>query len=135
MLNAGGIRMKVSFTGGSATAFGVCHAEFTTKDELTQFVIENSDKFKNGTIYLEKTTVIGEPETIDRSPSVIDDDEPKSAIVETPYEVEQIKVADKSEAIEWLKERYPDKGYTQRGLRNKTDFDAACKECGVSFSY
>lgn len=44
-----------------------------------------------------------------------------------------ISVADKSEAIEWLKEYYPDKGYTATKLRSKDAFEAACKECGVVF--
>ena len=47
----------------------------------------------------------------------------------------KIKVADKSDAIEYLKERFPEKGYTAVKLRTKTAFEAACKECGVEFDY
>ena len=47
----------------------------------------------------------------------------------------KIKVADKSDAIEYLKERFPEKGYTAVKLRTKTAFDAACKECGVEFVF
>ena len=47
----------------------------------------------------------------------------------------KIKVADKNEAIEYLKEHFPDKNYTSSGLRTKTAFEAACKECGVVFVY
>lgn len=47
----------------------------------------------------------------------------------------KIKVADKPDAIEYLKERFPEKGYTAVKLRTKTAFEAACKECGVEFDY
>ena len=48
---------------------------------------------------------------------------------------DKIKVADKPDAIEYLKERFPEKGYTAVKLRAKTAFDAACKECGVEFVF
>lgn len=48
---------------------------------------------------------------------------------------DKIKVADKPDAIEYLKERFPEKGYTAVKLRTKTAFEAACKECGVEFDY
>ena len=47
----------------------------------------------------------------------------------------KIKVADKPDAIEYLKEKFPEKGYTAVKLRTKTDFEAACKECGVEFVF
>lgn len=47
----------------------------------------------------------------------------------------KIKVADKPDAIEYLKESFPEKGYTAVKLRTKTAFDAACKECGVEFVF
>jgi hypothetical protein len=46
-----------------------------------------------------------------------------------------IRVADKSEAIEYLKEHFADKGYTATKLRTQGAFDAACKECGVEFVF
>lgn len=141
-LRVGGISMKVSFTGGSATAWGVGSATFTTKDPLTQFVIENSEKYKHGLIRIERVYEEEEPEAIDHEPlaasSTIDHESlaiDHSSIEHEGAEDDAIKVADKSEAIEWLKEHYPEKGYTQRGLRSKADFDAACQECGVRFSY
>ena len=47
----------------------------------------------------------------------------------------KITVADKSDAIEWLKEHYPEKKYTATALRTKSAFDAACNECGVEFEF
>ena len=50
-------------------------------------------------------------------------------------DVGKIKVADKSEAIEYLKEHYADKNYTATSLRTNTAFEAACNECGVGFVF
>ena len=47
----------------------------------------------------------------------------------------KIKVADKNEAIEYLKEHFAEKNYTATSLRTKTAFEAACKECGVEFGF
>lgn len=47
----------------------------------------------------------------------------------------KVKVADRSDAIEYLKEKFPEKGYTAVKLRTKTAFEAACKECGVEFVF
>ena len=47
----------------------------------------------------------------------------------------KIKVADKTEAIEYLKEHFAEKNYTATSLRTKTAFEAACKECGVEFVF
>ena len=62
-VQCGGITMKLSFTNGSTTAYGVSPATFTTKDEATQFVIENSDKFKSGKIKLiNRREFVGAPD-------------------------------------------------------------------------
>lgn len=47
----------------------------------------------------------------------------------------KIKVADKNEAIEYLKEHFAEKNYTATSLRTKTAFEVACKECGVEFVF
>lgn len=49
--------------------------------------------------------------------------------------VQTIEVADKAEAVEYLKEHFADKGYTSTSLRTKAAFEAACKECGVEFVF
>ena len=50
VIESHGVKMKVDFTNGSLTAVGVAPATFTTKNELTQHIIENSDMFKSGRI-------------------------------------------------------------------------------------
>lgn len=46
-----------------------------------------------------------------------------------------VRVVDKYDAIEYLKEHFPDQGYTSSGLRTKAAFEAACKDCGVRFEF
>lgn len=126
-----GVAMKVAFTNGSVTAMGVAPATFTTKDELTQFVIENSEQYKKGRITLVHTTEKPDPVT-PPSPTPA----PAASNAEpTPPNVRTVDVPDKAAAIEWLKENYPDKGYTTTKLtRSKEEFNNACAECGVVFN-
>ena len=43
--------------------------------------------------------------------------------------------ADKPDAIEYLKEHFPEKGFTATKLRTDAAFLAACEECGVQFTF
>lgn len=47
--------------------------------------------------------------------------------------VQTIEVGCKADAVEWLKERYPEKGYNGNNLRANAAFEAACNEAGVKF--
>ena len=47
--------------------------------------------------------------------------------------VVKVSVCSKTEAIEWLKDHYPDKGYNGFKLKGKSAFEAACNECNVVF--
>lgn len=57
-VHSNGVTMKVDFTNGSTTAYGVAPATFMTKDEVTQHIIENSNEFKSGRIKLIKATTL-----------------------------------------------------------------------------
>lgn len=148
------IRMKVDFTNGSVTAYGVAPATFITNDTLTQTIIENSDEFKSGRIRLERTVPL--PGEVDKrviEPKVdglpvegepmVNENHNENVTEEVPVEepaadnggVQKVSVADKNDAIEWLKEHNPEAGYTASKLRSKEAFDAACKECDVEFIY
>ena len=153
-VKAGSIEVEVSFSGGTASPSGAQPAYFVTKDPITQFIIENSKEYKNGFIILVmQQEAPGEhprmavpkpkPAVEKSSETVADESEPaeepkeNAAAVEEPVPgiPEAITVADKYDAIEYLKEHFPDKNYTSSGLRTKTAFEAACKECGVVFVY
>lgn len=51
-IKAGSLEVNVSFKGGTASPSGAQPAYFVTKDPITQFVIENSNEFKNGFIII-----------------------------------------------------------------------------------
>lgn len=146
-IKAGAISVRVSFTGGTASPSGALPAYFMTKDPVTQFVIENSKEYKNGFIRLEmQQTIAGEhprmatpkPATSEVAGSGMPDSGdgvtgPADVTEPTTEGGAPIKVAAKSDAIEWLKEHHPEKEYTAVKLRSKAAFDAACEECGVVF--
>lgn len=149
-VHTNGVSMKVDFTNGSTTAYGVAPATFITKDKMTQFLMENSKEFKSGRIRLIRSVplpdepdddIVAVPEPTP-SAEVAGSGMPDSdEVVTGPANVTEptteggapIKVATKSDAIEWLKEHYPEKEYTAVKLRSKAAFDAACEECGVVF--
>lgn len=57
-IKVGAATVRVHFTGGALTSYGVTPAEFSTSDPFLQKVIENSNFFKEGRIiFLRKTTV------------------------------------------------------------------------------
>jgi hypothetical protein len=52
LIPCGKATVKVHFSGGSLTGYGVTPAEFTTQNPMTQAIIENSKEFKSGKIFL-----------------------------------------------------------------------------------
>lgn len=52
LIECGKATVKVHFSGGSLTGYGVTPAEFTTQNPMTQAIIENSKEFKRGKIFL-----------------------------------------------------------------------------------
>lgn len=129
-IKAGKATVNVHFTGGALTAYGVTPATYSTTNPLFQAVIENSDYFKNGRItLLSKMEVAGSAPKKQKTSSTAEttDGEADGMTV--------VEVADKNDAIEYLKENYPDKGYGAVKLRTKSAFDAACAEHGIKFVF
>lgn len=152
-VKAGNLEVAVSFVGGTASPSGAQPAYYMTKDPIVQFVIENSEEFKSGVIELHMSQDVNghhpreaKPKQITSTPddstmsqplSMDDEDgaqEPTDG-GEEKAGVEPIVVADKSEAIEYLKEHFPDRNYTATSLRGKGAFEAACSACGVVFVF
>jgi hypothetical protein len=52
LIECGKATVKVHFSGGSLTGYGVTPAEFTTQNPMTQAIVENSKEFKSGKIFL-----------------------------------------------------------------------------------
>jgi hypothetical protein len=101
-VNCGGVRMKVAFTNGSATAWGVAPATFTTEDELTQHIMENSDLFKDGRIKVIRSVQLGPSAEVTEN-TVTDLDAVRKVVPKEKYrEVEEVRNC--SDARIWLKE-------------------------------
>lgn len=60
-IKAGAATVRVHFTGGALTSYGVTPAEYTTSNPFMQRVIEQSSHFKEGRITLLRRTPIAEP--------------------------------------------------------------------------
>lgn len=132
--------VAVHFTGGALTAYGVTPAKFTTDSPFFQRVIEDSEQFKNGRIEFIGAIEVPDKETANRPVQkknpALEQKQDEQGISDTDGAGGgEVKVADKSEAIEWLKEHFPEKGYTATGLRTVSAFEAACKENGVKFIF
>jgi hypothetical protein len=157
-VRAGSIEVAVSFTGGTASPSGAQPAYFLTKDPIVQFVIENCKEYKAGFIILVMSQevpgehprmAVPKPKadtTPTEEPSIPDtqgeqggeqpaEEQPRQEAGDAAGKGSPIEVADKSEAIEYLKEHFADKNYTATSLRTQTAFKAACEECGVEFVF
>ncbi len=143
-IKAGKATINVHFSGGALTAYGVTPATYSTANPLFQIVIENSEYYKSGRI-----TLLSEMDVAGEAPVKIHKASAEPAVASSTAPTEQaseedtggadgltvVEVADKSDAIEYLKEHYPDKGYGAVKLRTHAAFDAACAEHGIKFVY
>lgn len=59
-IKVGAASVRVHFTGGALTSYGVTPAEFTTSNPFIQKVIENSSYFKEGRIIVQRRAKIEE---------------------------------------------------------------------------
>lgn len=149
-IKCGKAAISVHFVGGALTAYGVTPAKYTTNNPFFQNIIEHSEQFKSGKIRLISSAE--EPGDVEKNVKQAaqnqEEDTPGNDITSTEEtavntaetspgdeETKPIEVSDRWDAVEWLKENYPEKGYTSTKLRTKTAFEAACNECGVTFVF
>lgn len=59
------MRVRVNFEGGSLTSQGVVPAIYKTSDTLIQHIIESSDKFKSGAVYVKESVDLEEDEQVE----------------------------------------------------------------------
>ena len=138
--------MSVAFTNGGATAFGVNPATFTTSDSLTQYVIENCDKFKEGRIKIvRKIELPGEDDTEkeEQSNNVAKKQEeaekPAEAPVTAPNETEAedsnaiiFKANSNDDAKDYLAETF---GVNRSKMRSRKSIEDVAKENGVTIEW
>ncbi len=122
IVNSHGVNMKVDFTNGSVTAYGVSPATYVTCDELTQHIIENSDQFKKGRIRLLNIYPLEEPKAKEVKA------EPKPVVEEKP--LEEVKVSSLEEAKDYLIDKF---GMASSKLRSRVQIENGAKIHGVKF--
>ena len=120
-VTSGTTRMKVSFTNGSTSAWGVAPATFTTKDALTQHIIENSDQFKGGRIRLVRSVAIAEPT------------KPQSAKPQAPNEeAKQLSFSCNDEAKDYLVENF---GAERAKIMTRRQIEDFAKSKGIEITW
>lgn len=134
--NEEGEKVPIVFQGGiqvDSTAI------FSTTSEMIQKGLESAPGF-NRDYYLEserEDNPAVAPEPAPKAEEVAE--ETSATAAEEVAEVsdgdglQKVKVADKSEAVEWLKEHYPEEGYTGVKLRTMAAVNEAGKKHGVVF--
>lgn len=115
--------MKLDFTNGSTTAYGVAPATFITKDEITQRIIENSDEFKSGRIKLVRKVELPDEEKKGSDKSASKTAADGTVVKEYP------EVTGTQKAIEVLKEY----GVDAALIKTKADAKRFAAEKNISF--
>lgn len=121
--------MEINFRGGCQID---STARFSTSDEKVQKLLEKCSGF-NRDFYIESVKEIKPVQHDVPNTNPVTIEEP--VLDETKEEKQTVQVANKADAIEWLKEHYPEKGYTASKLRTQTALDAACAACNVKFIF
>ena len=100
-------------------------SKFTTSDENVQKALEACSGFGRD-FYIE--SVREDAPVANENEDMVEE----GGVMENLLKVE---VADKAEAIEWLKEHKPEAGYTATKLRSSEAFSNACADCNVEFEF
>lgn len=122
-----GVKMRVAFTNGSVTAYGVAPATFTTEDPLTQHIIENSEQFTSGKIRLVRKVELGPSAEVTENTVTDIEDVRKVVPKEKLQEVEDVRNC--SDARIWLMEN---KKISVVG-KSKRDIIEIASANGISF--
>lgn len=123
VIDSGGVKMRVSFTNGSTSAFGVAPASFTTEKEIVQHIIENSDLFKSGRIFIVMSSPI--PGTEEPEKKVNKEEEGQATAAMT-----KVNVSSVVEARDYLVDNF---GVSSGKLKSRAACIAAGEEHGIEF--
>lgn len=129
-IRVGRATLKVHFTGGAPSAYGVTPAEYTTDNPFMQRVIEQSGYFKEGRIRIGRREGMPEPEKPKAAPAPADDAEADDAEGGEPVGLVEFEVTCLQDAQDFLQREY---GIPSYKVRYKTTAQRAAKEHGVVF--
>lgn len=98
-IKVGAASVRVHFTGGALTSYGVTPAEFTTSNPFIQKVIENSSYFKEGRIIIQRRATIEKPKA-QPAPQSAPQPKAEEPVAETPAPTPAPAEAEPQEAAE-----------------------------------
>lgn len=121
--------MHVDFTDGAITGYGVTPAEFTTKNPVVQAIIEKSDYFRQGKIFLlrevkDSTDVSKAEQVSSESEDALGDADATDKIV--------VSVSCNDEAKDYLVEHF---GVLKSDMRTRAQINTAAAKHGVVFDW
>lgn len=119
-----GVKMKVHFTNGSVTAHGVAPATFATSNKLTQHIIENSERFKSGRIFIVSAIELPNATARVERTEGSAEDAPAS-------DKKTVEVTSLAEAKDYLVENH---GIAASKLRSRAQIMEQANICGVEFN-
>lgn len=112
-IKAGAATVRVHFTGGALTSYGVTPAEYTTSNPFIQKVIENSSYFKEGRIIIQRRATIEEPKKPAPKAKPKAQPAPQPAPTPAPVEAEPQEAAEPEPAAEAQTEEAEANGITK----------------------
>lgn len=111
---SGGVKFHFSFTEGTITGYGVTPAKYRTSNPILQDVIENSDYFKSGKIFLVKTISL--------------ENEAKNVVSQDDFK--RVEVSCLEDAKDYLAENY---NVSRLKLKSKQSIVAQAAEYKIEF--
>ena len=148
IFRCGKAQIKIPFTGGALTGYGVTPAEFTTENPMLQAIIENSEHFKVGKIFVRRqvdgsgkydellpkeATLENGEQRIENCDAVVETAVAEAGAVADEAEAEgvaEVEVSDIDDAREYLVEEF---GVNKSSLRSKAAVERTAKEHGIVF--
>lgn len=157
VIKIGRSQMKVLFTDGSATGYGMNPAMYTTDNLMVQKAIENSDQFKRGRIHIVNSTDLEEEVHVISNPKQIEPEAPElpdnkaegktegeaptvepveavepEATVDEPKPLTEMEFDNNDDAKDYLEQTF---GCVRSKLRNREDIKAAGEANGVKIIF
>lgn len=129
-IKVGGATVRVHFTGGALTSYGVTPAEYTTSNAFMQKVIENSSYFKDGRITEVRRAAVDAPRkpAPKGKPKAQPTPQPTPAPPPAPVEAEPQEAAEPEHAAEAQAEEAEANGITKVPVTCLPDAQAYLQE-------
>lgn len=126
LLPVAGRILKIPFSGGTISGTGIRPATFTTQNEIIQFALENSLRFKNGKVQLIDESEIEEPKAESEETQ-----ETSTGNEDVADNFTEVEVGSLEEAVDYLVSNFDDANKQQ--LRSKKAANAFAETKNIRF--